>query len=473
MASAPPNFVIEAFLTDLAFINRTRNINNLFAIGTGQVGQLNQKALSYFNVPANFQDGRAPNTRSVNWVATTSPQLIIDNNVFATFITNFNNAGTFGPQGFFELLDYLLFKYNPNDTNSTRENFLLADSDITSLYVPGTFTLSSTIVTDTLYLSGNTTQSVGVPSYVSFDINIPTGQTSTRYSLKIYTAIDAFLQSYNQSTIVSVIPPLPYDKLYGASLIGAIDNIFSTATLTTNLAYATQQAVVGQIAVSGIITYQVALTDGTNSLKIPFNLLYKGRAPTAFQIRTAIKNALLNSGVGTEAGWRARAPGLFVDGRFYIIPLWNQTYQKPDQIIFPNILPVTTYINLSNEILASLGYGDVTNAIDALQVYYNHMLVTAVPDLSGNVNAVKLSTLIPDYQSFSTQDEQFVYMANFTQNFARELNMILTIDSGALTNNFYTPITEGLLSFYSFTVGAYEFCVITKDSYNLILESSL
>lgn len=473
MASAPPNFVIEAFLTDLAFINRTQNINNLFAIGTGQVAQLNQKVLSYFNTPANLQDGRAVNTRDINWTATTSPQLIIDKNVFETFITNFNNAGTFGPQGFFELLDYLLFKYNPNQTNSTRENYLLADSDIAALYVPGTFTLSSTILTDTVYLSGNTTRSINVPSYVTFDINIPTGQTSTRYSLKIYTSIDAFLTSYNQSTIVSVIPPLPYDRLYNASLIGTIDNIFSTATLTTNLAFSTQQAVIGQIAISGIITYQVAITDGTNSLKIPFNLLYKGRAPTAFQIRMAIKNALLTSGIGTEVGWRASTPGLFVEGRFYIIPLWNQTYQKPDQIIFPNILPVTSYINLSNEILASLGYGDATNSIDAFQVYYNRMLATAVPDLSGNINAVKLSTLIPDYQSFSTIDEQFVYMANFTQNFARELNTILAVDSGAISNSFYTPITEGILSFYNFTVGAYEFCVITKDTYELVLEPSL
>jgi hypothetical protein len=135
-------------------------------------------------------------------------------------------------------------------------------------------------------------------------------------------------------------------------------------------------------------------------------------------------------------------------------------------------MPYPKYAELTNKILGSLGYGDNSPFIDVFQIYYNRMQATAIPDRSGSVGISQLRTLIPDYQDYSPNDEQYAYMAELSQSFARELNLILAVDSKAATSDIYTVNVEGVLSFYSFTMGSYEVCVITKQCYETVLEST-
>jgi hypothetical protein len=230
----------------------------------------------------------------------------------------------------------------------------------------------------------------------------------------------------------------------------------------------------GTVQVSGITSYPAVLTDSAeNTVSIPFNVLYKGRSPTLTEIRNAIKADLLASGVGNEAGWEARIPGVFVAGRFYVIPYWDLTFDKADQDIFPSILDYTKIGENANKILETTGFGDIREHMNILPVYYNKMSVASVPDLTGVVDIQMLTALIPDYQSFSPQDENFAYMEEATRSFAQQLNHILAIDTGTQSSStIYVPITENLLTFYSFVVEKYEICVITKLCYITIMESS-
>lgn len=99
------------------------------------------------------------------------------------------------------------------------------------------------------------------------------------------------------------------------------------------------------------------------------------------------------------------------------------------------------------------------------------MTVAACPDLTGIVDINLLKSIIPDYQNFSPEEENFAYMDPLTQEFSKSLNYILAIDAGAMPPGIYIPITENLLTFYSFVIGRYEICVITKQCYTDIMES--
>ena len=472
MTTGSQSITIEGFVTDNAFINQSHLINNILTDDGVKVGALTTKALSYFSKPSIFADSRLPTDRHVNWVAQSSPKMIIDQDSFGTFVTTVNNLPTSTPVGFFKLIDKLLFNYNSTVTHAALEAALIADTDIASIYVPGSFSLSSIILSDTIYPTSTTSASISVPASVTFSVELASGSTTSVFVLKLFTSVDAWLAEYNISNIVKVIPSLPYTSIYNSSLINTTDNIFSTATLTATLSFTTTQVLIGNISVSGIVEYRAILTDGVNSAAIPFNILFKGRPPTLFEIRSAIKAEILGSGVGNAAGWKARIPGVFVDGRFYIIPFWDKTYTKPDQIVFPNIGQYLSYGAKTNQIVSSLGYGDISQNMDLFSVYYNHMTASVIPDLSGTVAIHHLTELIPDYQSYSTNDEQFAYMLPLSQLFSSTLNTILTVDSGAMTSSVYVPNTEGSLSFYSFTLGSYEICVITKLCYNTILGSS-
>jgi len=255
--------------------------------------------------------------------------------------------------------------------------------------------------------------------------------------------------------------------------VTATDNIFSTASLTASLSYNTTQAILGTISISGITEYNAILVDtNNNSVGVPFNILYKGRSPTLSEIRTAIQNELNNSGVGDQAGWEARIPGVYVSGRFYLIPYWDLTYSKPDQTLFPSLHDYNTLGTKANQILTSTGFGDIKEYTDILTVYYNRMTLAAVPDLTGVVDIHHLSFVVPDYQDYSKDDDNFAYMTSVTQDFSKQLNMVLGLDNTGGTSDLYAPITENLLTFYSFVVNKFEMCVITKQCYTDIMEST-
>lgn len=463
---------VEGFVIDQAFVDQTKAINGILLDNSVNIGSLTQKALSYFNTPDIFPDTRTASTRVVNWVASTQPKVVIDSTSFSDFVTTINALSSPITVGLFKLIDRLAFKYNSATAHSVIETYLTTDTDVSPIYVAGSFEIATRVLTDTVYLSPGITNSVSVPAFIRFSITVPSGSTTKQYDLTLFLASDEFITGYSESTIAAIVPPLPYSTIYSSSLVSTTDNVFSTGSLSANLSYNTSKVILGTTPVSGMVEYSVILTDlASNTVPIPFNILYKGREPTGLEIRTAIKNAVLNSGIGDEAGWRARIPGLFVLGRFYIIPFWDKTYTKPNQILYPSIHDIATLISVPNTILQSLGHGDVSSYTDIFTAYFQKMTLAAVPDLSGTLTISHLNTLIPDYQDYSSVEDNYVYMNTTTKNFSQNVNNILSLIVNNGTSSQYHITNENVLSFYSFTLGEYEMCVITKLCYDTIMES--
>ena len=472
MSGSEP-ILVEGFILDRAFVNQSSEINGFLTSGTGKIASLTQKSLSYFNQPDLYPDTRLASTREVEWATTTSPQILLDQTIYGNFITTINGLSSPITTGLFKIIDTLLFNYNSATTHTALEAAILADSDMAAIYTPGSFTLATAITATPVHLQNGTTQTVNIPAFCTFTISFLSGQTTVSYLLTLYASNDAFLSAYSTTTIIDVIPPLDYNTLYTTSLVATTGSVFATASASSELMYNSTQALFGNVQISGMEEYNTVITDGDgNSVGVPFNILYKGRAPTLFEIRNAIQTALLNSGIGTSNGWQARIPGVFIAGRFYVIPMWGDTYTKPNQTLFPRILNYQQLGNVTNTILASLGTPDVTPYMDVLSAYYNKMTATAVPDLSGNTQVGHLQSVIPDYQDYSQTDVGFAYMLAQTQGFVENLNAILTLDTTNQSSTTYTTITENLLTFYSFTVATYEICVITKFCYETLTGAS-
>lgn len=464
--------IIEAFVVDPAFINRSSPISDFPIESAGSVATLTPKAFSYFNNPAIYQDKRATLSRDVYWNAETSPSLVVDETSYSGFVSTINNLPDPVSAGFFKIVDRLLFNYNPSTSNAQLETDLINDPDISEIYVPDSFVLSTNLQEGTFYYSSGTSGVVEVPASAKFSITLPSGSTSITYVITVFAGTDAWINGYDISTIVKVVPPLPYGDIYSGSLISTGSNQFSVANLTATLAFNTTQQTLGTVSISGTTMFIAIAVDGdSNTAPIPFNILYKGRAPTRAEIRAAIRQALDDSNVGTLQGWEDRIPGVYITGRFYLVPLWDNTFTKPDQVLFPSILDYDQIKEKANLILESTGFGDLSQYMDVLPVYYNRMTVISSPDITGIVDIAKLNTLIPDYQNYSTDEDNFEYMNLFTKQFSSQLNQILALNTTGEVSEEFVIITENLLTFYSFVVDKYEMCVITKDSYNTIMES--
>lgn len=469
---ADTSSVIEGFVVDPAFTDASKTISGVLTDESVKVAALNSKALSYFNKPAKYPDTRLPETRQVNWTAETLANLVFDEQLFSHFVEVVNDLETPVTNGVFKLIDKIFFRHTVGKTPAELEAELVNDADIANIYVPNSLEMATQVVNDSVYYSSGTAVTVGVPVQAKFSLTLPVGQTEEVFVLRIFAHVPTWLTGYNFSTIAKVIPPLPYAQLYSASLVNSNDSIFNTSKVTATLAFSTQQTLLGTVSVSGITEFNAVLVDlAGNTVSVPFNIIFKGRTPTLPEIRAAIREELLNSGVGTQEGWEQRIPGVFVAGRFYLVPFWDLTFQKPNSVIYPSINSHTVLGQKVNQILESTGFGDVRPVTDIVSVYFDRMTVAAVPDMTGVVDIVQLAEVIPDYQNFTPEEENFAYMGALAKSFSTEINRILAIDARDLDPGVYIPITENLLEFYSFVVDRYELCVITKLCYTTIMES--
>lgn len=465
---------VEGFILDTAFLDQRKIINGILIEDVSSVGTLTQNGLSYFNTPFVFKDSRNASSRDVNWAASTVASIIVDNQLFSDFDTTIDNLSNSIAAGFFKIIDRLVFKFNASTPSATIESFLNTDSDTHPIYVPGSFSISSRIVNDVVYLSSGSTTPVSAPDFVRFSIIVPSGSTTRQYDFTLFCEVSAFLAGYSSTTILDVVPAIDYATLYSASITLSNSNVFSIASQSASLLYNTTHNTFNTNLFSGIHEQIVMLVDtANNTTTVPFNLFYRGRKPTQVEARGAIRDALLASGIGNEAGWKARIPGVFITGRFYIVPFWGETVSKPDQVVFPNILSTLKYINNTKAVMASKSWTTIEEHIEVISVAFDKMIGTVVPELSGVVDVSDLASFIPDYQSYAPSDQNYTYMDANTKLFTTAINAILALDKAGTTSTTYHKTTENLLEFFVFTVDTLEFCVITKNCYTQLLGSTL
>jgi hypothetical protein len=473
MPTSSNSTAVEGFILDEAFLDKRKAFNGILLGDATAIGTLTQNTLSFFNQPTTIDDTRSPSSRDVNWAPNTAPSVVIDSEVFGSFIDVVNALPQNIASKFFELIDRAAFRYSSSIPVSTVETYLNTDTDTHAIYVPGTLELSTRIVTDTVYLQSNTTMSVSIPDFIRFSVILPSGSTTRQFDITLFTESSAFKAGYSSTTVLKVVPPTSYQNLLSGSLLAENSNALSVAGQSGGLIYDNTNAAFVLDQPTGTAEFTVVLIDSAqHRLTVPFQILYKGRVPGMVEARAAIKAAVLGSGVGTEAAWRLRIPGLFIEGRFYIIPMWNETFTKPGQTVFQNILNVPKVIDNTKDVMASKAWTNVGDYIEIMPVSFDRMISTIVPELSGITGISSAATLFPDYQAFSPTEANFQYMLADTQAFSTHLNAILALDFAETTSSAYQKSTESLFEFFGFVVGAYEFCVITKDCYTRLKGSA-
>lgn len=457
----PVNF----FVHDKAFLDQRTAFQSV--LGSGGIAHMNQTGFSFFVNGESFVDARSPSSRAVDWTAVYPAEILVDNSYYASFVSALSAAPQNIRNSIFSIIDRVFF--NSSNTASM-ETFLSTDSVASLSYVAKSLVLSTTEVTGSYYPS--TANAAAVPyscaPYAQLSVLIPSGTSNIQFDLTIYVDNATWISDYPETTIIAVAPPIDYTTLLTSPLATATQNMFVTASNTANLNYSSLQAAIGSQPPSGYVDYQVKVydTDGTVVLA-PFNMAYKGAVPSQLQIRAAVKNAVLNSGVGTQTLWKARIPDLFVNTRYYLIPLWDQTDTENDQTIFDGIYNLSTVIAKAQKILPAMDSTVLSAACEIFEVAYNKMFLVSVADIDAVNEYISLLSIFPTYQSYTptSGNANYQYMAADAQTWSATINQILAIAAGAQSSTTMVPTTDKGLTYYSFTQNSTEFCVITPDSY--------
>jgi len=463
---------IHLFLADDAWSDRTAAAHPGF--GPGGVGQLSMVGLSYYRAPFVIHDKRAPSVRDVWWAAQTKPRIIIEQEEYAAFIARLQAISTAELDSFFAVMDQVVYKYDIHSNVNVVDGILSVEAPY-GVYVPGSLSIPSaeadTENGNIYFDTPGPATLVRVPKSVLFSIEFTTGGATVMYDVRVWATNNGFRAGYPLTKVMAVVPPLPYARLLNDSLTGTGTNSFQTASLISSLSVNQLQEPIEDADITGYMQYQVRIYDSAgNMVTTWFNMAYKGQVPDRLVLRQAARTATLASGVGTDSQWRARIPGLFVDGRFYITPMFNNTTDRPDQVIFPSVINWKKFLDDTKAALPFLDASSIEDHAEFITTAYQTLIASVTPHpLNGS--AVSFRALHPSYQAYGTTDTNFQNMAGPTRQFASTLITTLAVASGNTTNTLYPVVTDNNTDYVPFEVGAYEYYVMTKESFlNLVEE---
>lgn len=352
-----------------------------------------------------------------------------------------------------------------NYTDSIIENQLATEVGYTG-YVPNTFIHSTNTGRAVVTNVAGVTREVDFWDWYSFQFKTET----VEFVLKFWVSRAGFSRDYPYTTITRVIPPYDPDVLVTPSKLLETTSI---SMLTGGSTYIFDKTNLEMVArnQNGVHIYPTKYVIAPNqNISLSFALAYCGpRAPDSLTCREEIKDFIQDETGISDNALDDLFPELFVNSRFYIVPLWDNYKFTSDRQIYNSIQPWKVITEKANQIFSTNEPEFIEEHLEVLTNAQNKMWSVCLPDA---LNSDHFSILAqhPTYQDYSSQVPGWKYMTAATQEFAGKLNRCLAVLNGETTSNEFTTVTDEHFSYLCFTTGESEYFVMTKDSYLAYME---
>lgn len=345
-------------------------------------------------------------------------------------------------------------------TDSMLERQLTSDNNYRG-YVPGSLMHGSSNGKADVTNVSAVTKTVTFWDWYGFEFQ----SGEAHFVLHLWLSRAAFTRDYPYTTITRVIAPYEPDVLVDP---GKLLETTTLAMLTGGSSFIFDQTNLEMVArnQNGVYVYNTkfAITS-TQQIQLPFALAYCGpRTPSNLEAREAIKDYLQSeTGVSDEV-LDDLLPDLFVNSRFYIIPLWDLYTETADREIYNSIHKVADLTDRAEAIFSEDEYDFRNKYLEVLLNAQNKMWCISLPD-SLNSDHFSILEQHPTYQDYSSQVPGWKYMTAVTQEFAGKLNRCLAVLNGESTSAEFAQESDSHMTYLTFTTGESEYFVATKESY--------
>ena len=351
--------------------------------------------------------------------------------------------------------------------NFTDENleYLLENTSTFNGYVANTFLHDVEFGEVTIHTT-NGDSKITLKNWISFEFKT----SVTTFKIHLWLSLAAFRKEYPYTTITSVIPPCDPSSLLNPAVLlqkGVANFLRSSSSLIFD-GINTETVARDQ---NGVYTFATKYNIGTsNNYQLPFALPYKGaKTPSNLECRQAIKGYMLENTTATDEELEALFPELFVENRFFIIPLWDMTTELTDRSVYNSIFKRKEIEERIPNLFQSYETSFRYNHMEYLLNAQNTMLSLTMPD---TMNAGYFSILDqhPTYINYSTQSAGYRFMDAITQEFSGKLNRCMAVLNEELTSDeFITNVIDDL-TYLTFSCGKSEYLVLNKVSYMKLIQ---
>lgn len=334
-------------------------------------------------------------------------------------------------------------------------------------YVPGSLRYATEIGNATATNVDGTTKNVSFRDWYSFEFK----HGNLDVIIHAWVKRDAFAQNYPYTTITAVVPPYEPDVLIDPATLLASANL-NVLMNSANFVFDQTDIELAARDQNGTYVYKTKyVIDNERILQLPFAIVYCGPThPTGLECRNAIRDYLKENTDVTDEILESLFPELYINSRFYIVPLWDVYTALTDRDVYNSIWKFSVLRDKADRIFEQHEAEYLNEHLEFLTNAQSKMMLMAMPD---PLNQEYFSVLEqhPTYQDYSTQVPGFKYMSADTQEFASTLSRCLAVLNGDSTSNEFTTVVDGSFNYLTFTAGASEYYVMDKSSYTNYLEN--
>ena len=449
---------IYAFFSDEALWNYSNSdIATIPDVNTG-VGYLTDNMINYFNTPVLVNDKRTQRLLLLGSRAKGESRLYTDQDRFDGGVNPFAGAQESELQQLFNTIEYIYLVQNK--TRDEIDTDLQSDGSTYGAYIADSLQISSTATTTHVNIEdGSPVENIDIRNWIEFEFTLNTHT----HKFHIWLKGADFLNDYPYCTIVDIIMPAePGTFLHMTEYDNVVDAISKSAQYVNQIL--DQRIHNGDH--SGMMPYTTTYHNNNfaSEYQFSFGVLYKGRPPTIMEARSAIRQALLDTGLADEDTWRELFPDLFVNAQFFIVPMWDNTYILPTKTIYPSIIDYTHMYDIMHTIFPNRDEIQLKDEMEVMTNSATEMLLATLP-AEQNEDRRSIKAEHPTYLSVDATTPAWDDQELKTREFNQDLSNCIGVLLGGVNVYGYMTANYQEREWLVFVSNFVEYLVLKQDSF--------
>lgn len=450
---------LYGFLVDDA-LRQTKKLDLSNSFDQGY-GVLTGEPASYFVNKGRLGDARKNRLLLLNSrAAFGSVSIEFDQNRFDTDLledlTDIENALLFN------IIERIYLHQEYSDSNI--ESQLTSSSNYRG-YVPGSYAHSTVVGTAEVYDNSKVAKRISLYDWYAFEFQTET----SHFNLHFWVSNRAFRQDYPYTTITRVIPP--YDPAILADPVVLIQSgNLSVLESGSSFIFSKMNLEVASKDQNGIYTFPIKyVVDSTRTVALPFSLAYCGaKVPSSLECRKAIRDYLSENTQLSTAEMEILFPELFINSRFFVVPLWDLYTQLTDREVYNSIFKMSAIRARAQQVFEGADADFMEEHMEMLLQAQNKMALIALPD-ELNDSTFSILKEHPTYQDYSSQVPGWKYMTKDTQEFAGKLIRCIAVLNGESSSKEFIETNMDGRKYLGFSSGKAEYLVMTRETYEELI----
>jgi hypothetical protein len=451
--------MIDAFLTDMSLNHKTLGVFTDSEVSS-DYGFLSDFMKSYYKTPTHLKDLRSDRIANSNGdVSDFKLHISYDAEMYS-------GVGSIDLDGLSDANNEKLFNtieatiYLSDKTDEEIETILTGSSALFGVYVPESLNRSVAIGTVDFYKDAVATRTITeVRHWVSFQF---TDGTNTE-TIKVWVANDSFIEDYPNTYFTKVVYPTDPELLLNGNGQTRLESISDSSAYV----FAEVEPTVGQYDNTGLARFESRYIPSGMSVgdNVIFGVLYKGKKPNTQALRDYIREDLLSRNLAVRATWELLLPDLFVDGIYYLIPMWDNFKNLPGVELAQGIINHQKMMNVTKTVLPTFDETFLNEKMEVLLSSASEFYVVGIPDPGNNETFMSLQAEHPTYQPVDARNTHFEHQEEKTKEFNREFAGVMAKLRGAANEGVYTEDEINGRNYLSFVSNYKEFHVLDPDSF--------